>query len=154
MAMATMLDTERLRGLAAASQGTNGGGNVDDIQKRLGLVETAIAEIKVILRGLATRTELEQMRAAIGKELEQHRVVTNAESQKVHGDIREIKATLPHLATKADLEGVRRDVEVVRTEVTGVRGEISELKAAMIKWVVATMLATAALAFSIAKFVW
>jgi hypothetical protein len=146
--MATRIDPELFRGRAAASQGSGGtgGGGVDDTQKRLGIIETAIAEIKVILLGLATKAELEQFRGATNAELEQFRGSTNAEFQKVHGDNREIRATLAHFATGADVEVVRREMEVVRRE-------ISELHAAMIKWIIATMMTMSALAFGIAKFV-
>ena len=47
-------------------------------------------------------------------------------------DISAIKAVLPHLATKAD---------------------VSDVKTSIIQWIVATTIAVAALAFSIAKLV-
>jgi hypothetical protein len=96
--MASKIDPEYFRGMAAASQGTHRhrGGGVDDILRRLGFLETSVGE---------TRT-----------------------------DVAAIKAQVPHLATKA---------------------EISELHAAMIKWIVGTAIActTAAIgaAFSIAR---
>jgi hypothetical protein len=94
--MASIIDTEYFRGKAAASQRTsgNGGGSVDDILKRLGIVESSVAEIR--------------------------------------GDVREIKAVLPHLATKADLNA---------------------LETRQIKWLIGTVITCTALAFSIAKFV-
>jgi hypothetical protein len=49
-----------------------------------------------------------------------------------------ILAVIPHLATKADLMDVRASVAAVET--------------AIIKWIIATTLATGALAFTIAKF--
>ena len=78
---------------AAAGSGS-GGGNVEDILKRLGNVESQVSGILAII---------------------------------------------PHLATKADIADVKADVAAVET--------------AIIKWIIATVLASAALAFTIAKFV-
>jgi hypothetical protein len=50
-----------------------------------------------------------------------------------------ILATIPHLATKTDVADLRADVAALET--------------AIIKWIIATVLASAALAFTIAKFV-
>ena len=88
---------------------------MDDTQKRLGIIETTLAEIKAILANFATKTELEQLR----------------------GEVREIKAVLPHLATKADIETVKTDV--------------ANLHAAMIKWIVGTMLGCTAAAYAVAR---
>ena len=71
-----------------------GGGDVEDILKRLGNVETHVSELR--------------------------------------SQVSAISAIMPHLATKADLGAV---------------------ETAIIKWIVATVLASAALAFTIAKFV-
>ena len=46
--------------------------------------------------------------------------------------MREIKAVLPHLATKADIATVKVDIQTVKTDV-------ANLHAAMIKWMVGTM---------------
>ena len=54
-------------------------------------------------------------------------------------DIGAIKATLPHLATKADLHEVRSD--------------LSALEKRLIRWLVGTTLAAVSVAFTIAKFV-
>ena len=85
---------------------------MDDTQNRLGIIESTLAEIKAFLANIATnfatKTELEQLR----------------------GEVREIKAVLPHLATKAD---------------------IANLHTAMIKWVVGTMLGCTAAAYSVAR---
>jgi GTP:adenosylcobinamide-phosphate guanylyltransferase len=72
----------------------SGGGDVEDILKRLGNVETYVSELK--------------------------------------SQVGSILAIIPHLATKAD---------------------VAALETAIIKWIVATVLASAALAFTIAKFV-
>ena len=72
----------------------SGGGDVEDILKRLGNVETHVSELR--------------------------------------SQVSAILAIIPHLATKADVAAV---------------------ETVIIKWIVATVLASAALAFTIAKFV-
>ena len=79
----------------------SGGGDVDDILKRLGNVEAHVSELR--------------------------------------SQVSAILAIIPHLATKADVAEVKADVAAVETTI--------------IKWIVATMLASAALTFTIAKFV-
>ena len=68
-----------------------------------------------------------------------------------------ILAILPHLATKADVADVRTDLANFRAEVTQRTGElgaaISGLETRIIKWIVATLLTSTGLAFTIAKFV-
>jgi hypothetical protein len=96
-----------------------GGGDVEDILRRLGAVETNVSELKSQLSG--------------------------------------ILAILPHLATKADVADVGTDVANVRTDVAQLKGEmwaaISGLETRIIKWIVATLLTSTGLAFTIAKFV-
>ena len=58
---------------------------------------------------------------------------------ELRSQVSAILAIIPHLATKADVADVKADVVAVET--------------AIIKWIVATVLASAALAFTIAKFV-
>jgi hypothetical protein len=55
-----------------------------------------------------------------------------ADISDLKADVSGIKAAIPHLATKADL---------------------SDMRAAIIQWIVATTIAVAAMAFSVAKFV-
>ena len=103
-----------------------GGGYVEDILRRLGAVETSISELKSQVSG--------------------------------------ILAILPHLATKADVADVRTDVADVRTDVANVKADVAQLRGEMgagisgletriIKWIVATLLTSTGLAFTIAKFV-
>jgi hypothetical protein len=58
---------------------------------------------------------------------------------ELRSQVSAILAIIPHLATKADVADVKADVAAVETVI--------------IKWIVATVLASAALAFTIAKFV-
>jgi len=57
---------------------------------------------------------------------------------------------LPHLATKADVADVRTDVAQLKGEMWAA---ISGLETRIIKWIVATLLTSTGLAFTIAKFV-
>ena len=61
-----------------------------------------------------------------------------------------ILAIIPHLATKADVGEVRTDLA---TAVGQIKADMSAMETAIIKWIIATVLASAALAFTIAKFV-
>jgi hypothetical protein len=58
---------------------------------------------------------------------------------EVKAQVSTILGIIPHLATKADVIAVKADMSAMET--------------AIIKWIIATTLATAALAFAIAKFV-
>jgi hypothetical protein len=86
----------------------SGGGDVEDILKRLGNVETHVSELR--------------------------------------SQVSAILAIIPHLATKADVADVSAAVGQVKADVAAV-------ETAIVKWIVATVLASAALAFTIAKFV-
>ena len=57
---------------------------------------------------------------------------------ELRSQVSAILAIMPHLATKADVADVRVDLAA---------------ETAIIKWIIATVLASAALAFTIAKFV-
>ena len=105
---------------------------------------------------------------------------------KVENDVSELKsqmsaiqATIPHLATKADVMDVRTAVAELRGEMLegfgtlraemlagfgalraemvaglgSLRAEMSARDAAMIKWFIATALTSVGMAFTIAKFV-
>jgi|SRR5882757_1310734 len=108
-----------------------GGGNVDDILKRLGSVETLVSELRSqvsailgVIPHLATKADVADVRTALGA----------------------VEAVIPLLATKADVAALKGDVVAVKADVAAV-------ETAIIKWIVATTLASAALAFAIAKFV-
>ena len=62
---------------------------------------------------------------------------------ELRSQVSSILAIVPHLATKAD----------VAAEIGQVKAGLAALETAIIKWIVATTLTSAALAFTIAKFV-
>ena len=107
--MGNVVGYSRSGAIANAPAGSgSGGGDVEDILKRLGNVETHVFELRSQVSGIV--------------------------------------AIIPHLATKAD-------VADVRTAVGQVKADVAAVETAIIKWIVATVLASAALAFTIAKFV-
>ena len=93
--MAEIIDANRFRERAVAhSRSGQDGGNMDDVLRRLGVVEAVVGELR--------------------------------------SDVSAMKATIPHLATKADL---------------------SDLETRIIRWLVGTTLAAVSAAFAVAKFV-
>ena len=79
-----------------------------------------------------------------------------------------ILATVPHLATKADVMDVRSAVSELRAEMSSetgsikndmsvgfgeLRTEMAARETAFIKWMIATVMTASGLAFTIAKFV-
>ncbi|MEJ1961550.1 MAG: hypothetical protein WDO56_08410 [Gammaproteobacteria bacterium] len=100
--MATLTHADRFRDRAAArSAGGSDGGNMDDILKRLSVVESLVADTRA--------------------------------------DVSAIKAVVPHLATKADLSGLKSDLSALETRI--------------IRWLVGTMIGSVSLAFTVARFV-
>lgn len=65
---------------------------------------------------------------------------------ELRSQVSPILAVIPHLATKADVTDVRAAVGECKTE-------LASRETSIIKWIVATVLASAGLAFTIAKFV-
>jgi len=119
----------------------SGGGGVDEILKRLGNVETHVSELRTqvssilaVIPYLATKADLKgdtaEIKAAIGD--------VKAEAK---ADIAEVKA-----AAKAD-------IAEVKTAIADVKTQMASQQTAMIKWIIATVLTAAGLAFTIAKFV-
>ncbi len=137
--MNAVVDPNRLcsRGAASRDMHESGGGNVDDILKRLGLVETSVAEIRAVLPHLATKADLNALRAELKDEISSAR----AETQSV----------------RTEVQGVRTEVAAVRgemrSEVNLLRADMNSMETRMIRWMIGTVIATTALAFSMAKFV-
>lgn len=111
--MDNVVGYNRRGAISNASMGSGGGGgDVDDILKRLGNVESHVSELRSQLSGLLT--------------------------------------VVPHLATKADVADFKA---AVNAEFGDVRAAMASMETRIIKWIVATVLASATLAFTIAKFV-
>ena len=124
-----VVEYNRRGGATNTSVGSGGGGGgVDDILKRLGNVETHVSELKSQFSALSATVSHLATAAS----------VSDLRSE-LTGKIDGISAIIPHLATKADLADVKTAV--------------ASIESAIIKWIIATTLASAALAFTIAKFV-
>ena len=108
---------------------------MDDVLKRLGAVESSVSELRVQVSGIAAKIPY----------------------LATHESVNEIKATIPHLATKADVLAAKADVLMVKAEVNMVRAEMNAMETRIIKWMIATTLSSVGLAtglaFSIAKLV-
>jgi hypothetical protein len=90
--MARIIDTDRFRDRSAArGGGGSGGGNMDDVLRRLGVVESLVAE---------TREDMSAIKAAFAH------LATKAEVNDLKADVSAIKTELPHLATKADVNAL------------------------------------------------
>jgi len=68
-------------------------------------------------------------------------------------DVRTIRALLPHLATRADINGTGGDTNSVHAEMNLLRADINGMEARLIRWFVGTAIATTSAAFAVAKFV-
>jgi hypothetical protein len=86
--------------------------------------------------------------------------------EKALGEIRasvvavnaKLDATLPHLATKAELQSVRIEVQSVRTEVESVRTEVEsvrtlvqQVRADLIKWIISALIGGVVAAVALAQ---
>ena len=141
---------------AAAGPGS-GGGDVEDILRRLGNVETCVVDLKTQVAFIAAnmphlataksvsdlrtemkeslfelRTDLMASISEVKSELGDFKSEVKSEFGEVKSEISRIAAIIPHLATAAS---------------------VSALETRMIKWFVGTAITLTALAFSIAKFV-
>jgi hypothetical protein len=123
-----VVGSNRLRSKAAASleTGESDGGNVDEILKRLGIVETSVAEIRAVMPHLATRADLNALKAELKDEIH---------------------------SARAETQSVRVEVQAVRGEMNLLRADMNSMETRMIKWMIGTTISTAALAFSVAKLV-
>ena len=100
---------------------------MDDVLRRLGLLESDVSVIKIEV-------------AAISAQLPN--MATKEDIALLKADL----AQLPYMATKADVALLKADINLVKADV-------SDAKTSIIQWTVGTIIAVAALAFSIAKFV-
>jgi hypothetical protein len=115
---------EKLPPRARAENSNSCGGNVDEILKRLGKVESTLLETREQVIGiaatiphLATKVEVREVRTEISQ---------------LRTELGGIAAIIPHLATRAD---------------------VTALEVRLIKWMVGTVIASAGLVFTITRFV-
>jgi hypothetical protein len=137
----------------------SGGGYVEDILKRLGNVESDVSELKSEVRGilaiaphLATKADVTDVRTAVAD--------LRGEMNALRGDMKsglsEVRAELA-----AGLGSVRAEMAAglgsVRAEMAAgfgaIKGEMAARETAFLKWIIATVLTSVGLAFTVAKFV-
>ena len=111
----------------------DGEGDMSDVLKRLGAVETSVVETRIQVASIAATLPSLATKATVDA----------------------ILATLPSLATKADLNDVRGQVNSIETLIPtlATKADLYAMESKIIKWIIATVLATAGVVFSIAKFV-
>ena len=120
------------RGAATnASVGSGGGGgDVDDILKRLGNVEGHVSELRSQVSG----------------------IVAVLPHLATKADVADLRTDM-----KADVAGLRADMKAtvgdLKTAIANVKGDLATMETAIIKWIIGTVLTATALAFTIAKFV-
>jgi hypothetical protein len=75
---------------------------------------------------------------------------------ELRSQVAAILATIPHLATKADLKDGIAEVKTMiadnRTMIADVKTQVASMETAIFKWIVATVIATSAAAFGLAKY--
>jgi hypothetical protein len=103
---------------------------MDDILRRLGGLESAVAE---------TREDVSAIKAAFAH------LATKADVDELSASVGAIKATLPHLATKADVAATKVDINGL--------SDMNAMETNIIRWIFGTTIAVASVAFTIAKFV-
>jgi hypothetical protein len=146
---------------SAISSGS-GGGNVEDILKRLGKVEESVGDLKTQVGVIAAAMPLLATAASVADV----KLTTAASIAELKTEVRAMAATMPHLATAASVADVKlttaASIAELKTEVRAMAAAIPHLATAasvsametrIIKWMVATALALTGLAFTIAKFV-
>jgi hypothetical protein len=115
----------------------SGGGQVEDILKRLGNVESDVSELKSEVRGilaivphLATKTDVTDVRTAVAE---------------LRGEMKELSGEM-----KSGLSEVRAEMAA---GFGAIKAEMAARETALLKWLIATVLASVGLAFTVAKFV-
>ena len=114
---------------------------MEDILRRLGNVETDVSEVRsqvsailAVIPHLATKADVADLRTEAGK--------FHADAMAAMGKV------------NADLTAAIGKVSAdLGTEVGQFKADVAAVETRIIKWIVATVLASAGLAFTIAKFV-
>ena len=112
---------------------------MEDILRRLGNVEASVTDV---------RTQVGVIAGTIPH------LATAAALADVKSQVGAIAAIIPHLATATSVEEVRKEVGAIAATIPhfATKADLSDMHTAIIKWIVATGLASTGLAFTIAKF--
>lgn len=113
---------------------------MDDVLRRLGLLEDDVSVIKTHVAGMAAQIPS---------------LATKADLMAVKAEVAAIAAQLPNMATKADLMATNAVVAGIAAQIPhlATRAQIGDLKGSMIQWMVGTAIAIVALIFTMMKFV-
>lgn len=122
--MSALIEYSRRDTIQNSAVGSRGGGSsMDDVLRRLGVVEQGISDL---------RSEVAEIRLDVAS--------VRSEVAEVRAQLITLRTdVLPHLATKADIAATKADIASLETRI--------------IKWLIATVLTAAGLAFTAAKFV-
>jgi hypothetical protein len=125
---------------------------VEDILKRLGNVESHVSELRsqvsaigAIIPHLATKADVSDVRAAVGQVGADLAASVGQVKADLAASVGQVKGDLA-----ASVGQVKGDLAA---SVGQLKADVAAVETAIIKWIVATVLASAALAFAIAKFV-
>lgn len=133
---------------------------MEDIMKRLGTVESALSEIKVQVAGiasmiasvmphLATKSDISELRAELKADIGELRAELKADigglRAELKGEIGGLRAEL-----KSDIGGLRAELN---SDIGGLRAEVHGREASLLRWLIGTLIASVALACTIAKLV-
>ena len=153
-------------GLGAGS----GGGDMDDVSRRLGVIEndvsatkagvgtlaTQVGGIAARLPHMATKVEVEALATQVGGIAAQlPHMATRVEVEALATQIGAIAAQLPHMATKVEVGALATQVGGIAAQLPHMasKADVSDAKVSIIQWMVGTTIAVAGLAFAVAKFV-
>jgi hypothetical protein len=137
---------------SSVGSGSGCGGDVEDILRRLGNVETDVSEVRsqvsailAVIPHLATKADVADVRAAVGQ---------------VHADVMaaigKVNADLSAAIGKVSADSTAAVGKVsadLAAAIGQFKADVAAVETRIIKWIVATVLASAGLAFTIAKFV-
>ena len=125
---------------AVSYKSSGGGGDMDDVLKRLGGVESSVSELRVQASGIAALVPT---------------LATKEDLKGVNGKVDGIVALVPHLATKEDVKAVNGKVDTIIALIPhfATKADLSAMETKIIKWMIGTVLTAVGLAFTVAKFV-
>ena len=121
-----------------------------DLRSEISDVKIAIADLRAELR-TELKTEISGVRIEIGEvrtEIAEVRADLKTSIGEVRTEIAEVRTEIAEV--RADLKG---SIGEVRTKVAEVRTEVASQETRIVKWMIATVLTAAGVAFSLARFV-
>jgi hypothetical protein len=119
-------------------------------------LRTEVGAIVAVIPHLATKADLKDVKTEVGTiaAVIPH-LATKADLKDVKTEVGTIAAVIPHLATKADLKDVKTEVGAIAAVIPhlATKADLAELSEKLIKWLIATGIATTGLIATAMKFV-